>query len=81
MVSKNRFALPTVFLIIILCISLANANSALADDSTPAEPPPATEEQPNLLWRLLKCRSNPLHRNLYKIITAEKTGLFVLVKK
>jgi cytoskeletal protein RodZ len=42
MLTNNRFALTTVFLIIILCISLANANSALADEGAPTEPPPAT---------------------------------------
>lgn len=43
MLSHKRFALTIVFLVIILCLSLVNVNSALADDSTPTEPSSATE--------------------------------------
>jgi cell division septation protein DedD len=43
MLHNKRFALTTLFLVFILCLSLANVNSALADDSTPTEPPSAAE--------------------------------------
>ena len=43
MLSDKHFALTTLFLVFILCLSLVNVNSALADDSTPTEPPTATE--------------------------------------
>ncbi|MGZ9223479.1 MAG: hypothetical protein ACXW4Q_15340, partial [Anaerolineales bacterium] len=43
MLSNKRFALTTLFLVFILCISLVNVNSAHADDGAPTEPPSATE--------------------------------------
>lgn len=43
MLANKHFALTTIFSVIILCISLTHVNSALADDSTPTEPPSATE--------------------------------------
>ena len=43
MLSKKRFTITSIFLAIMLCISLASVNSALADDGTPTEPAAATE--------------------------------------
>ena len=43
MLSSKHFTITSVLLVIILCISLANVNSALADDGTPTEPPAVTE--------------------------------------
>ena len=43
MAIKQRHALVTVFLILIICVSLVNVRSARADEGTPTEPPAATE--------------------------------------
>ena len=43
MLSNKHFTITSVFLVIILCISLANVKSALADNGAPTEPPAATE--------------------------------------
>jgi len=43
MLSSKHFTITSVLPVIILCISLANVNSALADDGTPTEPPAVTE--------------------------------------
>jgi hypothetical protein len=43
MLSNKHLTFTSVFLVIILCLSLANVNSALADDGTPTEPSAVTE--------------------------------------
>ena len=43
MLANKHFVVTTIFLVIVLFISLTHVNSALADDSIPTEPPPATE--------------------------------------
>ena len=43
MLANKHFAVTTIFLVIVLFISLTHVNSALADDSIPTEPPSATE--------------------------------------
>jgi hypothetical protein len=108
MLSKKRFTIMSAFLAIMLCISLASVNSALADDGTPTEPAAATERSVKL--ELLPVETDSINLsaasqdefavlygdakgikieisqqinsdNLYKIMTTEKTGIFVLVKK
>src|SRR5688500_20267389 len=49
MLSKKRFTITSIFLAIMLCISLASVNSALADDGTPTEPAAATEAAAEVL--------------------------------
>ena len=43
MLANKHFTVTTIFLVIVLFISLTHVNSALADDSLPTEPPSATE--------------------------------------
>jgi len=45
MFQKTRFAIWTIFIVFVLCLSLVNVQSAFADDDAPpTEPPVATEE-------------------------------------
>ena len=44
MKTKAQLTISTIFVIFVLCLSLVNANTALADDAPPTEPPTATEE-------------------------------------
>jgi len=43
MAIKQHHALVTVFLILIICVSLVNVRSVRADEGTPTEPPASTE--------------------------------------